>query len=86
MHPTKRRRGSRGLAAQAHRATRSTRASRPGTVSTAALMAPGAPSKRDVKRSISLTPTQRNADGSRSEWSASPYYRNGVTVDARWSR
>lgn len=33
-----------------------------------------------------MTATQRSSHtGRRSEWNRSPYFRNAVTVDARWS-
>ena len=32
-----------------------------------------------------MTGAQRSADGGRSLWTASPYYRTAATIDPRWS-
>lgn len=36
-------------------------------------------------RCAPMTAAQRNSEGRRSEWTASPYYRTAATVDQRWS-
>lgn len=38
------------------------------------------------KRKASMTGAQRNSEGRRSEWTASPYIRDAVMTDAKWSR
>lgn len=41
-----------------------------------------------VRRSsaVKMTGAQRNSEGRRSEWNATPYLRDAVTTDAKWSR
>lgn len=38
------------------------------------------------RRKCKMTGAQRNSEGRRSEWTASPYIRDAVATDARWSR
>lgn len=38
------------------------------------------------KRKASMTGAQRSANGGRSLWTASPYIRDAVMTDAKWSR
>ena len=44
------------------------------------------PNGAGVRRSrAKMTGAQRNSEGRRSEWTASPYLRDAVANDARWS-
>lgn len=45
----------------------------------------GGLTKRKRTKAVGPGAVARDSRGNRSAWSMSPYYTNGVTVDARWS-
>lgn len=45
----------------------------------------GGLTKRKRTKAVGPGAVARDSRGNRSAWSMSPYYANGVTVDARWS-
>lgn len=75
------------IATRAATRTARTPGARPSTnpaVRTMTTVKPSGPGIR--KRKAKMTGAQRNSEGRRSEWTASPYIRDAVATDARWSR
>ena len=76
--------------AGARSSTRSANAGRtgnPATDLTARTLTTVKPSGVGIrKHKCKMTRAQRNSEGRRSEWSASPYIRDAVATDGKWSQ